>query len=116
MFSPGFRRCAPTSLFARRKAPCKLGGGSCGAASAPALFFVLAGQPESLLSMWPTGTKKAGLQTGFHHLVCGEKGIRTLDTLLEYTRFPGVPLKPLEHLSEWDSKDNTFFHIFVCYD
>ena len=29
----------------------------------------------------------------------GEKGIRTLDTLLEYTHFPGVPLQPLEHLS-----------------
>ena len=32
-------------------------------------------------------------------IVCGERGIRTPDTLLEYTRFPGVPLKPLEHLS-----------------
>ena len=30
---------------------------------------------------------------------CGEKGIRTPGTLLEYTRFPSVPLKPLEHLS-----------------
>ena len=29
----------------------------------------------------------------------GETEIRTRDTLLEYTRFPGVPLKPLEHLS-----------------
>ena len=29
----------------------------------------------------------------------GERGIRTPDTLLAYTRFPGVPLKPLEHLS-----------------
>jgi hypothetical protein len=29
----------------------------------------------------------------------GEKGIRTLDTLLEYTRFPGVLLRPLGHLS-----------------
>ena len=31
---------------------------------------------------------------------CGETEIRTRDTLLEYTRFPGVPLKPLEHLSK----------------
>ena len=31
--------------------------------------------------------------------ICGEKGIRTPGTLLEYTRFPSVPLKPLEHLS-----------------
>ena len=30
---------------------------------------------------------------------CGERGIRTPDTLLTYTRFPGVPLQPLEHLS-----------------
>ena len=32
-------------------------------------------------------------------LSCGERGIRTPDTLLTYTRFPGVPLQPLEHLS-----------------
>ena len=31
--------------------------------------------------------------------VCGETGIRTPETLLEFTRFPGVPLQPLEHLS-----------------
>ena len=30
---------------------------------------------------------------------CGEGGIRTRDTLLEYTHFPGAPLQPLEHLS-----------------
>ena len=29
----------------------------------------------------------------------GKTGIRTPDTLLAYTRFPGVPLQPLEHLS-----------------
>jgi hypothetical protein len=29
----------------------------------------------------------------------GERGIRTLDTLLTYTRFPGVLLQPLGHLS-----------------
>ena len=29
----------------------------------------------------------------------GEKGIRTLETLLEPTRFPGVRLRPLGHLS-----------------
>ena len=37
---------------------------------------------------------------------CGKKGIRTPDTLLTYTRFPGVPLQPLEHLSKtsfWDA-------------
>ena len=30
---------------------------------------------------------------------CGESGIRTRGTLLEYTHFPGVLLKPLGHLS-----------------
>ncbi len=30
---------------------------------------------------------------------CGEGGIRTRDTLLEYTHFPGVRLQPLGHLS-----------------
>ena len=86
-FSPGFRRYAPTSLPA------------CGGAVQEAIK-----KPD-----------QASL-SGFSLPSCGEKGIRTLDTLLEYTRFPGVPLKPLEHLSEWDCKDNTFFHIFVCYE
>lgn len=30
----------------------------------------------------------------------GEGGIRTLDTLLTYTHFPGVRLQPLGHLSD----------------
>ena len=32
-------------------------------------------------------------------LIGGERGIRTLDTLLTYTHFPGVRLQPLGHLS-----------------
>ena len=32
--------------------------------------------------------------------VGGESGIRTRGTLLEYTHFPGVLLKPLGHLSK----------------
>ena len=36
---------------------------------------------------------------------CGESEIRTRDTLLGYTRFPGVPLQPLEHLSFCGCKD-----------
>ena len=40
---------------------------------------------------WPTGICRP--------LLCGESEIRTRDTLLGYTRFPGVPLQPLEHLS-----------------
>ena len=39
----------------------------------------------------------------------GEKEIRTPDTLLGYTRFPGVPLQPLEHLSNCACKSNIFF-------
>ena len=44
--------------------------------------------------------KKANLisKVGFS---CREEGIRTLDTLLEYTHFPGVLLQPLGHLSVW---------------
>ena len=32
-------------------------------------------------------------------VLSGERGIRTPETLLEFTRYPGVPLQPLEHLS-----------------
>ena len=32
--------------------------------------------------------------------LCGVSEIRTRDTLLAYTRFPGVPLQPLEHHSK----------------
>src|SRR5690554_8060393 len=35
----------------------------------------------------------------------GEGGIRTLDTLLTYTHFPGVLLQPLGHLSKtWETQ------------
>ena len=37
----------------------------------------------------------------------GERGIRTPDTLLAYTRFPGGPLQPLGHLSDQISLSNT---------
>ena len=32
-------------------------------------------------------------------LPCGVRGIRTPEPLVTTTRFPGVPLQPLEHLS-----------------
>ena len=35
------------------------------------------------------------------HCFCGVSEIRTRDTLLAYTRFPGVPLQPLEHHSSF---------------
>ncbi len=34
------------------------------------------------------------------YLLRREEGIRTLDTLLRYTHFPGVRLRPLGHLSK----------------
>ena len=37
------------------------------------------------------------VQQGF--TFCGENRIRTCETLLTPTRFPDVPLQPLEHLS-----------------
>ncbi len=38
-----------------------------------------------------------------------EEGIRTLDTLLRYTHFPGVRLRPLGHLSL-----RIYFKITLC--
>ena len=40
----------------------------------------------------------------------GENRIRTCEPVLPATRFPGVPLQPLEHLSFFvsDCKGNTF--------
>ena len=40
-------------------------------------------------------------KTKFLDFFGGEGGIRTLGTLLTYTHFPGVLLKPLGHLSGW---------------
>ena len=46
---------------------------------------------------------------------CGESGIRTRDTLLRYTHFPGVLLQPLGHLSvEWVTKVSTILLVFQC--
>lgn len=41
----------------------------------------------------------------------GEKGIRTPETLLMFTRFPGGPVQPLLHLSENASKSTQYFPI-----
>jgi ABC-type Fe3+ transport system substrate-binding protein len=35
---------------------------------------------------------------------CGKTGIRTLEPLWTVTRFPDVPLQPLEHLSNGTAK------------
>ena len=47
---------------------------------------------------------------------CGKRGIRTPDTLLTYTRFPGVPLQPLEHLSSSLAEAETIFQRCGCKD
>ena len=52
---------------------------------------------------------------------CGENRIRTCEPVLPVTRFPGVPLQPLEHLSfslrmqryELNLNLKNFFHIFI---
>lgn len=44
-------------------------------------------------------SKLKNIQHSENKLESGERGIRTLGTLLRYTRFPGVPVQPLLHLS-----------------
>ena len=44
--------------------------------------------------------ERTGPPNGFEsYLSCGENRIRTCEPVLPVTRFPGVPLQPLEHLS-----------------
>ena len=43
--------------------------------------------------------KSVNLATAWFTLFCGERGIRTLETLSAPTHFPGVRLRPLGHLS-----------------
>ena len=50
-------------------------------------------------SLLLTSSLKQAWTRPFVKVFCGERGIRTPETLLEFTRFPGVPLQPLEHLS-----------------
>ena len=46
-----------------------------------------------------TGKEKALKNQGLFLVSGGESGIRTRGRVLPYTRFPGVRLKPLIHLS-----------------
>ena len=55
------------------------------------------GHPVQILLL--TSSLKQAWTRPFVKVFCGERGIRTPETLLEFTRFPGVPLQPLEHLS-----------------
>ena len=43
---------------------------------------------------------------------CGERGIRTPETLLGFTRFPGGPVQPLLHLSFFATTKIVFFAKF----
>ena len=65
----------------------------------PTVLFSLTGPFENRVSTVLPSKKAPQLRCDAISSVCGETGIRTRDTLLGYTRFPGVPLKPLEHLS-----------------
>ena len=49
------------------------------------------------------------LTKAFKIVIGGKEGIRTLDTLFTYTRFPGVRLQPLIHLS----KGSEIIRIFI---
>gem|GEM_PF-1079614 len=58
----------------------------------------------ALLKNHPTSTRKHRTQAKKKAAIAalklgGERGIRTPGTLLRYTRFPGVHLQPLGHLS-----------------
>ncbi len=55
--------------------------------------------PEALIEPRFRNKEKTRHKDGFYGFG-GEGGIRTLDTLLTYTHFPGVLLQPLGHLSK----------------
>lgn len=44
---------------------------------------------------------------------CGESGIRTHDTLLGYTHFPGAHLQPLGHFSLFADKKQIFNYLNI---
>lgn len=95
--SSGLRRCAPLSPASRR-APCN-----------PRLakrlmlriFYPNSRKPSTEQARFGFGhlDKPPSGNIRFSGLDCGGKGIRTLDTLLRYTHFPGVLLRPLGHSS-----------------
>ena len=64
-------------------------------------FFVIPtvchGHPVQAFAL--SRVRKRAFFPGLEQNLCGKTGIRTPETLLRFTRFPGVPLQPLEHLS-----------------
>ncbi len=62
---------------------------------------LLRSSPGGFEGSWPYRTFPCLLYVALHSscLPCGEGEIRTREPVLPVTRFPGVPLQPLEHLS-----------------
>ena len=52
-----------------------------------------------LNNIYTQSKKKSRLTKVKRLIISGEKGIRTPETLLAFTHFPGVLLRPLGHLS-----------------
>ena len=73
------------------------GNGSCG--RRPLVCFRFRPLTKAAFDGPETKNSRLLSQPAAVPLSCGESEIRTRDTLLGYTRFPGVPLQPLEHLS-----------------
>ena len=108
-----FFRCRSDISCRRSRAPpflrdfvrCRSGISRRRPCAPPSLRDFVAGAPTSpaacggAVQTEKENQRSSELDADFLFSVCGEKEIRTPDTLLEYTRFPGVPLKPLEHLS-----------------
>ena len=71
---------------------------------AAAAAILLMSEPWASELAWALLLTKSASQSeadslNFSCLSCGKKGIRTPEPVLPVTRFPGVPLQPLEHLS-----------------
>ena len=73
------------------------GNGSCG--QGPLVCFRFRPLTKASFRRARNQKQPVAFATSCRSLSCGESEIRTRDTLLGYTRFPGVPLQPLEHLS-----------------
>ena len=71
----------------------------------------LPGIPPVTVSCIPAIEKGLHRKSTIQPLLGGERGIRTPVPLLATTRFPGVPLKPLEHLSKAGAN---ILIIFIC--
>ena len=66
---------------------------------------------DATVSCIPAIEKGLHRKSTIQPLLGGERGIRTPVPLLATTRFPGVPLKPLEHLSKAGAN---ILIIFIC--